>query len=62
MKLDEWMKKYKAHPLEFSKKIKCSRAALYNWRKEIVKPNKFFQKIIEKETYGEVTYRDRQPS
>ena len=58
MKLEEWMKKNKIGPFEFSRKIKTNPASLYNWRTGKFKPNKFFKKIIQKETNGEVSLSD----
>jgi DNA-binding transcriptional regulator YiaG len=58
MQIEEWLQKNKMSPLEFSKKVNASRAAVYQWRIGKFKPNKFYQKIIHKETKGEVSYED----
>jgi hypothetical protein len=58
MQIEEWLQKNNISPLEFSKKIDASRAALYKWRIGKFKPNKFYQKIIHRETQGEVSYSD----
>jgi DNA-binding XRE family transcriptional regulator len=58
MKLEEWLISKGIEFKQFAKKINASRATVWHWRTGKFKPNKFFQKIINKETSGDVSQKD----